>query len=208
MQQVIHLPDPNASFALRLSGGKRLARALSDEQYFEFCAANPGFHIERTAEGDIMVSPPAGGESEYRNSEALADLKIWSRKDGRGKAFGPSVQYLLPDGQGLSPDASWVSNESLARLTKAERRAFLRLVPEFVIEVMSPTDRLKEAKAKMERWLANGVQLGWLIDGDRETVHVYRPGKPAEVLRHASRIKGEGPVRGFVLPLEEIWRGL
>ena len=42
-------------------------------------------------------------------------------------------------------------------MTPAERREFLRLVPEFVIEVMSPSDRLKKAKQKMETWIASGV---------------------------------------------------
>lgn len=92
----------------------------------------------------------------------------------RGKAFDSSVEFLLPGGSALSPDASWVSNQSLRVLSREARREFLRLSPEFVIEVMSPSDRLKSAKLKMEQWIKNGVQLAWLIDADHETVYVYR----------------------------------
>ena len=125
MLQVLTFPEPVASLAVRRSARSKFS---DDEYYWAFCMANPDLHIERSAEGDIMVAPPAGGESDYRNGEAFAELKYWSRTDGRGKAFGPSVQYFLPDGSGLSPDASWVSNTSLDRLTKAERKKFIEMI--------------------------------------------------------------------------------
>jgi Uma2 family endonuclease len=115
---------------------------------------------------------------------------------------------MLPDGSARSPDAAWVSNKSLRRLTWQQRKQFPRLCPEFVVEVMSPSDRLKPAKAKMEFWIANGAQLGWLIDGDRETVYVYRPRHPVQVRRGIQQLEGEGPVKGFVLQLRSIWKGL
>lgn len=181
---------------------------LTDEEYWDFCAANQDLHIERTAEGEIVIAPPAGGESDFRNLEVAGELRAWAKRDGRGKAFGPSVQYFLPDGSGFSPDASWVSNENLSRLSEEDKKKFLRLTPEFVIEVLSPTDRLKKLQAKMETYIANGVALGWLIDGDAETVYVYQPGKPMETVQGASEIRGSGPVEGFVLDLGPIWEGL
>jgi Uma2 family endonuclease len=118
------------------------------------------------------------------------------------------VEFILPDGAALSPDASWVSNEALAKLSAAQRREFLRLSPEFVIEVMSPSDRLKDAKAKMAVWIANGVRLGWLIDADHETVHVYRKGRAPVSKRHVSILAADGLLKGFVIQLDAIWRGL
>ena len=108
----------------------------------------------------------------------------------------------------MSPDAAWVSKARLASLSKAERRQFLRVVPEFVVEVMSPGDRLTAARRKMQNWMANGVELGWLIDGDAETVWVYRQGQEARELTGIARLAGEGPMEGFVLELEDIWKGL
>src|SRR5207302_1087302 len=139
-------PEPISSLAVRRQGREK----FSDEDYWAFCVANPDLRVERTAEGEIVIVPPAGGESDYRSSDVVTELKVWARKDGRGKGFGSSVQFFLPDGSGLSPDAAWVSNESLSSLTKQERKKYLRLSPEFVVEVLSPSDSLKEAKAKME----------------------------------------------------------
>ncbi len=76
------------------------------------------------------------------------------------------------------------------------------------MEVLSPTDNLKDAKAKMELWIANGVQLAWLIDGDAETVYIYRKGQPARTRRHIRELAGDGPVAGFVLNLVPVWEGL
>jgi Uma2 family endonuclease len=166
--------------------------------------------------------PPAGGESDDRTAEVIAELRIWAKKDGRGRGLGSSVQFFLPDGSGLSPDAAWVSNASLHRLTRQQRKKFLRLSPEFVVEVLSPSDSLKEAKAKtsaqpargvvrdqrMELWIANGVELAWLIDGGARTVYVYRKGHPVKTRRNIPQLAGEGPIAGFVLNLAPVWESL
>jgi Uma2 family endonuclease len=81
---------------------------------------------------------------------------------------------------------------------------FLRLVPDFVAELMSPSDRLPIARAKMEEWIANGVALGWLIDGDAQTVYVCRIGKATGV----TSLPGDGRIAGFMLDLTAIWAGL
>jgi Uma2 family endonuclease len=129
-------------------------RRFSDREYLAFCRANPELNVERTSEGEIVIVPPAGGESSYRNIKASRYLDDWAEKDGRGTAFDSSAQFMLPDGSALSPDAAWVSHESLNKLTWRQRRQFLRLTPEFIIEVRSPGDSPKKAKSK---W-SNGSQ--------------------------------------------------
>lgn len=181
---------------------------FSDREYLAFCRANPALNVERTAEGEIVIVAPASAESGYWEADVTGQLANWAGGDGRGKAFSPSTQFFLPDGSARSPDAAWVSNASLAKLSRAEKRSFPRLVPEFIIEVRSPSDRLKKAQAKMEQWIANRVKLGWLIDGDHETVYIYRRGEPVEERRGIQKLAGEGPVKGFVLNLRPIWQGL
>jgi len=152
--------------------------------------------------------PPPGWEADYCNVEVIVFLRQWAKKDRRGKASGSSVQFILPDGSTLGPDVAWVSNERLRKMTRQELRKFPRLVPEFIVEILSPSDRLKSAQKKMRQWAANGVELGWLIDGDNQTVYVYRGTAEPRVVQNADSIAGEGPVEGFVLPLAEIWEDL
>ena len=183
-------------------------RKFSDAEYLKFCEANPDLFIERTAEGEIVIAPPAGLESDNRNADVVAQLRNWARKDGRGRVVGPTAQFFLPDGSALSPDAAWISNELLKRTSPEERKRFPYICPEFVIEVLSPSDRLAKAKRKMEQWVANGAELGWLIDGDAQTIYVYQPGQPLETRKGVLKLAGKGPVRGFTLQLRAIWQGL
>jgi Uma2 family endonuclease len=181
---------------------------MSDDEYFDFCMANADVRFERTAQGEIIILAPGGLETGYRDTEVACQLGTWAKQDGRGKAVGPS-EFIVPSGAALSPDAAWVSNARLAPLSKEQKRKFLPLCPEFVVEVMSPSDRLKTAKIKMADWMANGVQLAWLIDGDKQTVYIYRAGQSdAETRIGIQKLGGEGPVEGFGLKLSEIWAGL
>ena len=200
----VALPTKRSSLRLRFDPQDR----LSEREYLAFCESNPDLRVERSAEGEIVIVPPPGGESSYRSLCVAAQLNAWASRDRRGKVFDSSAQYVLPDGSSVSSDASWVSNKGLQRLTPQERKAFLRLCPEFLVEVLSPSDRIKAAKEKMERWVANGAQLAWLIDGDRKTVYVYRPNQPVQILRGALELAGEGPVKGFTINLRPIWQGL
>jgi len=184
------------------------AHRMTDDEYFQFCADNSDLRIERTAEGDIVIMPPVGGEGSYQNSELTGELRAWARKDGRGRAFDSSVEYFLPSGAAYSPDASWVLRSRLDKLSKDEKRRFPRLCPDFVVELKSPSDRLGKLKAKMHEWIDNGAQLAWLLDPDHRTVYVYRPGSAPEQLVNPERVVGEGPVDGFILELADIWAGL
>lgn len=186
-----------------------MQQGLSDDQFYRLCAGDRKLQIERSAAGEVTVMPPAGGETGFRNSDLALQLGWWTKRDKRGRAFDSNTQFILPDGAAFAPDAAWVSRAQLDRLTKDEKRHFLKVVPEFVVELKSPTDRLPALKQKMTEWIANGVELGWLIDADRRTVYVYRPGRDCETLTGGvSAVAGEGPVAGFVLDLQDIWEGL
>jgi Uma2 family endonuclease len=182
---------------------------MSDDDYFEFCMANPNVSFERTAQGEIVIVPPAGIESSYRSGDVASQLHAWAKRDGRGKAFDASAEFILPTGAALSPDAAWVSSSRISGLSKQQRRKFPPVCPEFVVEVMSPSDRLKSAMKKMQDWMGGGVELGWLIDGDAQSVYIYSAGKNAPEKRTGiATLLGEGPVAGFALDLTDIWAGL
>jgi Uma2 family endonuclease len=182
---------------------------MNDEEYYKFCMANRDLRFERTAQRDIIIVPPAGFESDYRSLDVGGQLREWAMRDGRGKAFGSSAEFILPTGAALSPDAAWVSNHRIAEVPKEQRRKFPRICPEFVVEVMSPGDRLRAAQEKMEEWIRAGVELAWLIRAEKRTVYVYRAGQTgAEERIGILKIAGQGPVDGFELDLASIWAGL
>jgi Uma2 family endonuclease len=183
-------------------------RPMDDEEFFAFCVENRDLRIEREANGEIIIMPPTGGETGYRNSDLNFQLTSWSKRDGSGRAFESSTGFTLPDGSTYAPDASWVQLSRLAKLTKNEKQRFIPLCPDFVVELTSPSDRLSKVQIKMANWMRNGATLGWLIDADRQTVYIHRPGQAPERLSNVGHVDGEGPVEGFRLDLTEIWREL
>jgi Uma2 family endonuclease len=115
------------------------------------------------------------------------------------------VQYILPNGAARSPKVSWVPRSELSKLTPEQKKRFLRLCPDFVVELRSPSDRLRQVQAKMREWMDNGAKLGWLIDPEARTVYVYRPRQTTERLVDPDRVQGEPPVDGFALEMAGIW---
>jgi Uma2 family endonuclease len=196
------LPDTEDSYAIRPTA------PMDNDVFYEFCMANSDLRIEREANGEIIIMPPTGGETGFRNGDLMTQLGVWSKADGRGRAFDSNTEFFLPDGSAFAPDASWVSKERLAALSKEDRRRFVPLCPEFIVELTSPTDRLSRVMAKMKAWMANGAELAWLIDADNRVVYVYRPGNEPVRLTGLDAIDGEEPVTGFRLDLTDIWEGL
>jgi Uma2 family endonuclease len=178
---------------------------MTDENFFEFCQANRDLRIERNAEGEIIIMLPTGWETGDKNAEITARLRIWTKKDGRGKSADSSAGYKMPNGAIMSPDASWILNERLEKISPRKRRKFLPLAPDFVIELRSESDSLAKLKDKMQEYIDNGVSLGWLIDPQEKQVFVYRPNTEIEVLENSTEISGEPLLPDFTLNLKEIW---
>jgi len=200
------LEQPTAAATLdRVVLHLRPALDMTDEQFFLFCQQNGDLRIERTAQGDLIVMPPAGWATGYRNAEITMQFSAWAKQDGTGIATDSSTGFKLPNGAERSPDAAWVRRVRLAALTREDKEKFLPLCPDFVLELRSPTDKLAIVQAKMAEYIANGAQLGWLLDPQERRVHVYRPGVEVEVLENPESVSGDPLLPGFTLDLREIW---
>jgi Uma2 family endonuclease len=197
--------EPTIRDMMPMSIDLRPLPTMTDEEFFLFCQANRNLRIERTAEGEIIMMAPAGGETGGRNASVIIDLGNWARSNKQGIVFDSSTGFDLPNGATRSPDAAWVRRERLAQLTADQKRKFLPLCPDFIIELRSATDSLRAAQDKMTEWIANGVQLGWLLDPTERSVYIYRPSHPPEKLQNAATISAEPVLSGFILDLTVIW---
>ncbi len=179
-------------------------RSLSDDEFWEFCARNRQLRIEMTKGGQMIIMMPVGGEGSSRNFLLTTRFGAWVEKDGTGIGFDSSGGFKLPNKAKRSPDASWVLRERWEALTEKQRKRFVPLCPDFVIELRSDTDRLKKLQEKMEEYIENGARLGWLIDPIERKVHIYRPNASVEILDNPKEISGEPLLKGFTLKLEGI----
>jgi Uma2 family endonuclease len=177
---------------------------LTDRLFLRLCSANPDLRLERTAQGELVIMPPAGAGSGGRNLSLTGQLYNWVEASGLGKGFDSSAGFTLPNGAIRSPDASWVDQDRWDALTPDEQEGFAPLCPDFVVELRSKTDSLREVRAKMRESRSQGARLGWLIDPKRRVVEVYRPGRRVAVLQAPATLSGEDVLPGFVLDLKGI----
>jgi Uma2 family endonuclease len=178
---------------------------LTEEQFVRLCQENPDLRIELTAQGELVLMPPTGLESGWRNSRLIRRLDAWTEGEGTGITFDSSTMFTLPNGAKRSPDASWIRRERWDALPVKEREGFGLICPDFVVELRSPTDRLPDLKEKLQEYIANGARLGWLIDPLEKRVYVYRPDHPVEVLDDPPTMSGDPVLPGFVLNVRELW---
>ncbi|BAZ87130.1 Uma2 family endonuclease [Dolichospermum compactum] len=178
---------------------------MTDDQFFKLCQANRDLRFERNANGELIIMPPTGGETGNKNARITQQVMNWTDADGTGIAFDSSTCFKLPNGADRSPDASWIKLERWDALTDEEKQKFPPICPDFVIELLSPSDSLKTTQEKMQEYIDNGVGLGILINRKSRQVEIYRPGKEVEVLDFPATVSGEDVLKGFVLNLGMIW---
>jgi Uma2 family endonuclease len=203
-RRVIEMPPLGVMFRLRFE-----PRSALTEVVFEAIAAgNPELRLERTANGELEIMSPTGMASSDRNAELTYQLRRWTKDEGRGlgKCFDSNCTIVLPNAAIRSPDASWIRQERWDVLTAEEREKSLRFCPDFVVELVSPSDRLAKARTKMQEYMEQGARLGWLIDPIRKKVEIYRTARAVESLDGPKTLSGEDVLPGFVCDLEEIYK--
>jgi Uma2 family endonuclease len=174
-----------------------------NESFEEFVTLNPDLVVEQNANGEIVIMSPTGGESSERNAELTFQLRAWSKQFG-GVTFDSSVIFCLPDGSKRSPDASWISSERWLALPLEDRKKYPPITPDFVIELRSESDRLKDLQEKMQYYMDNGVRLGWLFDRLTNRVHMYQQGIPVEILESPESVSNQELLPEFTLDLMPI----
>lgn len=179
---------------------------FSEDLFYEFCINNKELKIERNSRGQWIIMPPTGLDTSFYNLGLGTQVYLWNQKHQLGKVSDSNGGYTLPNGAIYAPDVAWVSNERLANVPEEDRKKFAHVCPNFVIELMSESDSLKQAKDKMEEWMENGTQLGWLIDPQAQKVYIYRENGERIIQDFSQKLSGEGVLPAFELNLSEIFK--
>jgi Uma2 family endonuclease len=179
--------------------------SMTVQEFYEFCLANRDLRIECTANGEVIIMPPAFSDTGNRNLKICQQLANWSDQNGTGESFDSSAGFTLANGAMRSPDASWISLQRWNALSDDQKASFAPICPDFVIELRSSSDRLNDVQEKMQEYLMNGILLGWLIDRKNRQVYIYRPNQDVEILDNPATVKGDPELLGFRLQMEKIW---
>jgi Uma2 family endonuclease len=183
----------------------RLPRMTADD-FWAFCLRNPDVRAEREADGTVILMAPSGSDTDSSNAELTIDLGTWNRSlPMPGKVFGPSAGFTLPNGATKSPDAAWIAHDRWQTVPVAQRDKFAPICPDFVVEVLSPSDTAATTRTKMEEYIANGARLAWMIDRKNRRVHVFRPGQAEETIDSPATMSAGPELPGLTVDMNRIF---
>ncbi|EAZ91602.1 Uma2 family endonuclease [Crocosphaera chwakensis] len=191
---------------------------ITPQQFDQLANIDQQVRMELTQEGELIIMSPTGGEAGRKNRRLIQQIGIWTDQNGTGECFDSSTLFILPNGARRSPDVSWIKLERWNTLTLKEKQGFPPISPDFVIELVSPSERCDPASShgareraprlknqrysdlqlKMQEYLENGVKLGWLIEPSAKIVEIYRLGQEKEILNHPQTLSGENTLPGFI----------
>ncbi len=175
---------------------------MTDDELFSFCSQNRDVRIERDENNQILITAPTGLGISSKNFEICGLLFLWNSQSNSGKAFDSNAGFCLPDTAMLSPDAAWMSMDKWNSLPENQKEKFAYITWDFIVELMSPSNRLKNVKKKMVQWIDNGVKLGWLIDPKGQQTFIYRAdGTVGKITSFNKKLSGEDVLPGFELDL-------
>ena len=182
---------------------------VTPEQFEQLANTEQLARLELTKTGELIIMSPTGGTAGRKNSRLIQQLRNWTEQNNTGEVFDSSTVFVLPNGARRSPDVTWIKLERWNQLSQGQQDGFPPIVPDFVIELVSPSDiknqRYEDLQAKMQEYLDNGVKLGWLIEPSRKIVEIYRSQCPVEILPNPQTLSGEDVLPGFILDLSEIF---
>ena len=177
-------------------------RHMTEDEFYYFCQENADYKFERDANGTIKSMAQTGGETGRRNTKLTSRLDIWSEQANSGIVFDSSTGFNLPNGANRGPDAAWVSDAQWNQLTPEQRKKFPPLCPDFVVELLSESDTLKETADKMREYMDNGCRLAWMIDPRTEEVRIYRADGSISVIHSfETSLSGEDVLPDFSFDL-------
>ncbi len=152
----------------------KMGDLMSEEEFFRFCQMNDTLKFERDSQGNIIIQSLSGALTSIFNAKIAAALGNWNRDNRYGYLFDSSTGFTLPNKAVRSPDASFLIMEKWEALSEDEKETFAPVCPDFVVEIHSQFDDLVYLQDKMNEFITNGTQLGWLIDRFNNKIHIYR----------------------------------
>lgn len=177
---------------------------LTDDQFIRLCCDNRDFRIEMTATGELIIMPPPGAKTGKRGSKINQRLANWTDQNGAGVCFESNTGFTLPNGAKRGPDAAWMLLDRWNRITEDQQEKLPVICPDFILELRSPSDRLRDVQDKMEEYMANGARLGWLLDPFENCAFIYQLGQPAYRIDNPAFLTGDPVLPGFKFDFREI----
>ena len=178
---------------------------VTDAAFDALIDLNPELRFEVDETGRLIVMGSGGLFSSVRAIRIAVQLYAWGEAVGGGEVSGESGYFSIEGFGRRAPDAAWISPERIALVAPSDEGPG-RMCPDFIVEVVSQSDRRSQQEAKMRAWIEHGVRLGWLIDPFRGLADIYREDGSHEQLARPASLSGEDVLPGLTIDLSAVWR--
>ena len=158
--------------------------------------------FEITARGELKIMSPIGIPGDLHQTEIMASVGMWAREAG-GRAGGPTSAFWLGDGSLRGPDTWWMPAERWNSLPADARKPFRAGTPDFLVEIVSSSNRGSELEDKVQVYLQGGARLAWVINARLRRVTIYRPGAEPEILQDPDMLGGGDVLPGFAFNVRQ-----
>ena len=155
--------------------------------------------------GELHIVPPAGGDHGVVGGEFGRRIANHVHEHRLGRYYQGETGFILardPD-TNLAPDIAFVHRDRV--IHGSDHRGFLEQAPDLVVEIVSPSQSLSRAQAKMQIYMEAGVRTGLLVHPYRRTITVYRPGRDPVVLGPDDIFDGDDVLPGFRLKVSDLF---
>jgi Uma2 family endonuclease len=178
---------------------------MSDDQFFFFCKNNEPYQVERNSLGEIIVMEPTWSETGRCNFDIATELGIWNKEKKSGYLFDSSAGFTLPNSAIRAADIAFIKRERWESIPVSDRQKFTPVCPDFVIEIISPSNTLTYADDKMKEWIDNGCQLAWMITPAKRITTLYRSNGNVIEKPFSELLSGEDILPGFSINMNTIF---
>lgn len=155
--------------------------------------------------GELCQTMPTGQEHGeiVVNLAALLRMFVKPRKLGRLAASDSGVWLERDPDTVREPDIAYFSAEKMPLGTRVT--GYAEVVPDLVVEVVSPNNSLREINDKALMWLSYGVSLVWAVNPDTRSVDVYRAGRVTSTLSESDTLDGLDALPGFACAVSDVF---
>lgn len=194
-----------AKYLYDISKGKTKMGTATEKKWTEktlIALPKDGYKHELVNGEVIMV--PAGMEHENIVIKLSTALEKFVSEHKLGIVLGSNAGYWMKSGNLRLPDVSFVCREQLQGLKRLPK-GFFKGSPDLAVEVLSPSDTIENLHGKIVEYFENDTKLVWVVNPEERTVTVYHSPYPDKLLTDKDVLDGEEILKGFSLPITELF---
>jgi Uma2 family endonuclease len=124
-----------------------------------------------------------------------------------GKVFGPDGMFRLEPGRIRIPDVAYISKERFAGRS-VKPTAFWELGCDLAVEVISPSNTVREMRRKLDDYFSAGVRMVWYVYLEPREIVVYTSPQSSVTMRDDDVLDGGTVLPGFSVTVSDVYAEL